>query len=259
MQALILMIQFMTRYPIPVAIDFTAERFVQGMKWMPLVGLLVALPAAGGFVLADWLLGRELAALIAVILLIGVTGGLHVDGLADTADGLFSYRSRERMLEIMRDSTLGVNGVIAVVLAILLKYLLLRAIPADGAVPALLAAPVLGRMALVWHSAVARYARQERGIGDYVNQTGLVQAVFATLFSLILVGGMLFFWGVRANVIPWLTLILHLPPVGLAVGFAAYVKWRLGGITGDTIGASIELAELLSLFVALLVWKYWLS
>jgi adenosylcobinamide-GDP ribazoletransferase len=259
MRAFILMIQFMTRYPVPIAVEFTADHFVRGMKWMPLVGLLVAVPAAVGMMLADGLLGRDLAALIAVVLLIGITGGLHLDGLADTADGLFSYRSRERMLEIMRDSTLGVNGVIAVVLAILVKYALLRAIAPAGAAPAVLVAPVLGRMALVWHSASARYAREERGIGDFVNQTGLTQAALATLSSLVLVGGILFLWGVPPSVIPWLTLVFHLPPIALAVGFAAYASRRLGGITGDTIGASIELSELLSFFVALLVWKYWLA
>lgn len=259
MQALVLMIQFMTRYPVPMTVDFTAGHFVRGMKWMPLVGLLVALPAAGGFLLADWLLGREIAAIAAVILLIGVTGGLHLDGLADSADGLFSYRSRERMLEIMRDSALGVNGVIAVVLAILLKYLLLRSIATDGAVPAVLVAPVVARMALVWHSASARYAREERGIGDFVNQTGWIQACSATLSSLVLVGGILFFCGVRPSAVPWLTLIFHLPPIALATGFAAYVNRRLGGITGDTIGASIELSEQLCLFIGLLVWKYWLT
>ena len=258
MQALILMIRFMTRYPIPIDVDFTAEYFVRGMKWMPLIGLLVALPAAGGFVLCDWLLNREIAAIAAVILLIGVTGGLHLDGLADSADGLFSYRSRERMLEIMRDSMLGVNGVITVVLTILLKYLLLCSIATDGVVPAVLVAPVLGRMALVWHSASANYARKERGIGDFVNQTGLIQAGSATVLSLVLVGGILFFGGVRPSVIPWLTLVFHLLPIVLAVGFATYVNRRLGGITGDTIGASVELSELLCFFIALLAWKYWL-
>lgn len=256
MKALILMIQFMTRYPIPVAVDFTAERFVQGMKWMPLVGLLAALPAAAGFVLADWLLGREVAAIVAVIGLITVTGGLHLDGIADTADGLFCYRSRERMLEIMRDSTLGTNGVIAVVLTILLKYIFLQTLPADGGVLAVLIAPVLGRTALTWHSAVARYAREERGIGDYVNQTGLAQAAAATLLSLVLVTGILVLGGVQLSLIPLVTLVLHLPPIGLAVLFAAYLHWRLGGITGDTIGASIELAEILSFLVFLLVWKF---
>ncbi|WP_319586953.1 adenosylcobinamide-GDP ribazoletransferase [uncultured Desulfobulbus sp.] len=256
MRALILMIQFMTRYPIPVQVEFTAERFVQGMKWMPLVGLLAALPAAAGYLLVDALLGRELAAMVAVIGLITVTGGLHLDGIADTADGLFSYRSRERMLEIMRDSTLGTNGVIALVLTILLKYILLQTIPGTGGVPAVLITPVLGRVALTWHSAAARYAREERGIGDYVNQTGLAQAAAATLMSLFLVTSILFLWGVHPSLVPLVVLILHLPPILLAVLFAAYLKRRLGGITGDTIGASIELAEILSFLVFLLVWKF---
>lgn len=256
MKALVLMIQFMTRYPIPLQIEFTAERFVQGMKWMPLVGLLAALPAAAGFALADVWFGREVAAIFAVLLLITVTGGLHLDGIADTADGLFSYRSRERMLEIMRDSTLGANGVIALVLTILLKYIFLQGIPAAGALLAVLITPVLGRMALTWHSAVARYAREERGIGDYVNQTGLAQAAAASVLSLFLVTAILLFSGMATRLAVVVTLLLHLPPIAVAVGFAAYLTRRLGGITGDTIGASIELAETLSLFTFLFLWKF---
>ena len=122
--------------------------------------------------------------------------------------------------------------------------------------PAVLITPVLGRVALTWHSAVARYAREERGIGDYVNQTGLAQAAAATLMSLFLVTSILFLWGVQPSLVPLVVLILHLPPILLAVLFAAYLKHRLGGITGDTIGASIELAEILSFLVFLLVWKF---
>lgn len=256
MKALILMIQFMTRYPIPVSIEFTAAHFVQGMKWMPLVGLLAALPAAGGFLLADRFLGGEIAAIVAVLALILITGGLHLDGIADTADGLFSYRSRERMLEIMRDSTLGTNGVVAVVLTVLLKYLLLHNIPASGALPAVLLTPVLGRMGLTWHSAVARYARDQRGIGDYVNQTGPTEAVVATLLSLGIVSAILLLWGLEPGRTLLVTLLLHLPPILLAVLFAAYLKKRLGGITGDTLGATIELAEIVTFLVFLVVWKY---
>ena len=256
LRAFILMLQFMTRYPIPLHIDFTAEHFVQGMKWMPLVGLLAALPAAAGFWAAHVVFGQEVAAVVAVLLLITVTGGLHLDGIADTADGLFSYRSRERMLEIMRDSTLGTNGVIAVVLTILLKYILLHNIPGNMAVLTVLLTPVLGRVALTWHSAVAQYARVERGIGDYVNQTGLLQAGAATLLSLILIAAILALWGFDGLPIVVMLVALHLPPICLAVCFALYLKRRLGGITGDTIGASIEMAEILSLFVFLLIWKY---
>lgn len=256
MKALVLMIQFMTRYPIPVVIEFTAEHFVRGMKWMPLVGLLAALPGALAFALADMWLDREVAALFAVIMLITVTGGLHLDGIADTADGLFSYRTRERMLEIMRDSTLGANGVIALVLTILLKYTLLAHIPGEGALLAVLATPVLGRAALTWHSACSCYAREVRGIGDYVNQTGLSQALAASAVALGLLTLLLVLFGVRAALVPAVALMLILPPVALAVLFALYLKRRLGGITGDTIGASIELAEILGFFIILLVWKF---
>ena len=256
MKSLILMIQFMTRYPIPVTIEFTAERFVQGMKWMPLVGLLAALPATIAFLVVDRFLGAELATIAAVIVLILITGGLHLDGIADTADGLFCYRSRERMLEIMRDSTLGANGVIAIVLTVFLKYLLLHNIPTSGAALAVLVTPVLGRMALVWHSAVARYAREERGIGDYVNQTGLAQAAAATCVSLGIVAGVLILWGLEPRLVAMVVVILHVPTILLAVLFAFYLKRRLGGITGDTIGATVELAEINAFLVFLLVWKY---
>lgn len=256
MKALVLMIQFMTRYPIPVEIEFTAEHFVRGMKWMPLVGLLAALPGALAFALADVWLDREVAALFAVIMLITVTGGLHLDGIADTADGLFSYRTRERMLEIMRDSTLGANGVIALVLTILLKFILLAHIPGSGALLAVLVTPVLGRTALTWHSACSCYAREVRGIGDYVNQTGLPQALAATAVALGLLALLLVLFGGRAALVPAVVAMLLLPPVALAVLFALYLKRRLGGITGDTIGASIELAEILGFFIILLVWKF---
>ena len=256
MRALILMIQFMTRYPIPVQVEFTAARFVDGMRWMPLVGLLVALPAAGAFLLADAWLGRDLAAIAAVVSLILVTGGLHLDGIADTADGLFSYRSRERMLAIMRDSTLGTNGVTAVVLAILVKYLLLANIPGTPAVLAVLTAPVLGRMALTWHAASARYAREERGIGDFVNQTGMHQAAIATLASLAIVGLTLALAGIPLGSVALVAVALHVPAIALAVLFAIHCTRRLGGITGDTIGATIELTETLSCIVTLLVWKF---
>jgi adenosylcobinamide-GDP ribazoletransferase len=256
MQALILMLQFMTRYPIPMEIEFSAAHFVRGMKWMPLVGLLAALPGALAFTLADIWLNREIAALFAVTMLITVTGGLHLDGIADTADGLFSYRTRERMLEIMRDSTLGANGVIALVLTILLKFTLLSHIPGHGALFAVLATPILGRTALTWHSASACYAREVRGIGDYVNQTGLPQALAATAVSFSLILLLLVLFGVRTALIPAVAMLLILPSIALATGFAVYLKNRLGGITGDTIGASIELSEMLSFFVILLVWKY---
>ncbi|MGI6656488.1 MAG: adenosylcobinamide-GDP ribazoletransferase [Desulfobulbus sp.] len=256
MRPLILMIQFMTRYPIPMQIEFTAEHFVRGMKWMPVVGLLCALPAALGFAVADHWLGRDCAAVTTLILWITVTGALHLDGIADTADGLFSYRSRERMLEIMRDSALGVNGVTTLALAILVKFVLLRNLPDSCAVAAVLTAPVLGRMALTWHAAGASYARNSHGLGDFVNRCGLPQALGATLISCLLVVPILAVFGVGGAWLPLCALLLHLVPIALALLFARYLKARLGGITGDTIGASIELSEMVTLLLFVLLWKW---
>ncbi len=243
MRSLLLMIQFMTRYPIPLVIEFTAAHFVRGMKWMPLVGLLVGLPAAAGFLGLNALFGRELGAVAAVLFGIVVTGGLHLDGLADSADGLFSYRPRERILEIMRDSTLGTNGVTTIVLAVLIRYILLYRLPEQAVPAALLCAPVLGRMAVVWQAACASYARESRGLGEFVNQTGLRQALAAALFSCILVAAILAILGLRAGGV-LATVLLHGFAIPPAILFTLYLKKRLGGITGDTLGATIELTEL---------------
>ena len=256
MASLILMIQFMTRYPLPGAIPFTARHFVEGMKWMPLVGLFIGLPAALAVLLFSSLLGAELSALAAVVLLIVVTGGLHLDGIGDTADGLFSCRPREEMLAIMRDSTLGANGVIAIVLTILIKYVLLAGLPASVAAVALLAAPLSSRMALTWHAATAQYSRAEPGLGEFVNQVGFSQARSASLIALALLIPLLLFLQMSWPLYLLLLGAIFVGAILIAVLFARTLVQKVGGITGDTIGATIELCELCTLLIFYLFWKH---
>ena len=256
MSSLILMIQFMTRYPVPGAIPFSAQHFVQGMKWMPLVGLLVGLPAALMMLVAVPFFGTSLSAFAAVLILILVTGGLHLDGIGDTADGLFSCRPREEMLVIMRDSTLGANGVTAIVLTILLKYLLLAALPVTTAAIALLAAPLAGRMALIWHAASAPYARAEPGLGEFVNQVGFSQARSASLIALALLIPLLLFLQMSWPLYLLLLGAIFVGAILIAVLFARTLVQKVGGITGDTIGATIELCELCTLLIFYLFWKH---
>lgn len=251
MAALILMIQFMTRYPLPGEVPFTAENFVCGMKWMPLVGLLIGLPAAALFGLAARFFDANLAAFFAVLALILITGGLHLDGLGDTADGLFSNRSPEKMLHIMRDPATGANGVVAIVLALLFPWLILSALPTRWAVPALLAAPVAGRMALTWHAAAAGYARNSPGLGAFVDQVGSREALRATLLALVL---LLPICLSTPNALLLLVCTMAVC-MALAVGFARFLTRKLGGITGDTIGATIELSEIATFFIFYLFWK----
>ena len=264
MQALFLMIRFLTRWPLPEAwfrADFSEDNFVRGMKWLPLVGLLVGLPAALWLWFAETILPHDnfFGPFCAVALLIRASGGLHMDGLADTADGLFANRPREKMLAIMRDSTVGAGGVIAIVLDILGKFLLVSDLVVAGssetAVVAILAAPVCGRMALVWHAAAAPYARNEPGLGAFVNRVGYRHALAATLVALALLTPLSFFlcgtWTCRLGLLA----LFVLGPIALALLFARHLAKRLGGITGDTMGATIELAELATLFLCLLAFS----
>lgn len=261
MPSLFLMIRFLTRWPLPESwfhADFSEDNFVRGMKWLPLVGLLVGLPAALWLCFAGTILPHDnlFGPFCAVALLIWASGGLHLDGLADTADALFANRSREKTLAIMRDSAVGAGGVIAIVLDILGKCFLVADLTAAGssetAVVALLAAPVCGRMALVWHAAAAPYARNEPGLGAFVNRVAYRHALAASGMALaLLVPFFLVLWGYGAFR-PGLLALLVLCPVVLALLFARYLAKRLGGITGDTMGATIELAELTTLFIFLL-------
>ncbi len=256
MRSFVLMVQFMTRYPVPVEIDFSVSRFVEGMKWMPLVGLLVGLPGALSVVLLTSLLGQEVAVLFAIIMMICVTGGLHLDGIGDTADGLFSYRSKERVLEIMRDSTLGTNGVIAVVLIILLKFILLKNLPIATTIIALLTAPIIGRMAITWHAAFSKYAREGEGMGGFVEQVTPGSALAATGLSFILSVVLFFVVGISWHTGVLFLLVLHLTTIGWALLFARYLQKRIDGITGDTIGTTIEISEVITFIFYLLAWNY---
>ena len=103
-QAFVAAIQFLTRIPVPVEVPFTNAVLKRSTLFFPVAGLLVGLATWGG----GWLLQQVLpvmpAAALTLLIMLGMTGGLHLDGLMDTADGILSHRSRERMLEIMKDS-----------------------------------------------------------------------------------------------------------------------------------------------------------
>ncbi len=256
MRSFLLMVQFMTRYPVPREVDYSVDRFVEGVKWMPLVGLLVGLPGAIIVAGCTSFLGTEVAVLFALALMIGVTGGLHLDGVADTADGLFSYRPKERMLEIMRDATLGTNGVLAVFLTLLSKFVLLKNLPLSCVVVAMLSAPVLGRMTTAWHTAFSGYARQTSGMGEFVGRVTGFMALQATMVSFLLSLVLFLCAGVSFVAGAVFIVLLHFIIIAWAIFFARYVQKRIGGITGDTIGATLEVSEIMTFFYFLLAWKY---
>jgi len=240
----LLALQFLTRIPVPLRCAVTERQLARSMAYYPLVGLLLG----GAAVLLHLLVARFAAApvadLAAVTLLVLLTGNMHLDGLMDTADGIWSGRPREQMLEIMRDSRVGSHAVAAGILVLLAKIILLGQISPAARTAALLLFPVLGRWSIVYAATIHPYARSH-GLGRFTASLGKWQLLFASAVTLALSYYLLQTAG----------LILCGAVLLGAVLLAAYLARRVGGMTGDLLGAVNELMEVLALIVLLLLQK----
>jgi adenosylcobinamide-GDP ribazoletransferase len=228
-------LRFLTVLPLPGKWGCSESALTGSAPFFPLVGLLIGgIAAAVSFPL--WRVFPALPAAVLIVLsLLGASGGLHMDGLSDTADGFQGSRSRERILEIMRDSRVGAMGVIAVVSVVAVKIAALASLAGPRLVwIAVLLMPVAGRCAMVVKMALLPYARGEGGLGTpFYEKRPSFSAAWAVLVLLAtgwLAGGPV---GAIAGGAALITTLL----------FAAYTYRRIGGATGDTLGASCELAE----------------
>ena len=238
-------LQFLTILPLPRSFS-PDERVLGGsIPLFPVVGLAIGAAVA----LLDRGLGLlfpvGVTSVFAVILLIAVSGGLHTDGLADTADGFFSSRPRERIIEIMRDSRTGPMGVAAIVCMVALKIALIASVSGPSRIWVLLLMPVAGRSALLVQMALLPYARHEGLAGIFHRNRSRSHAFWALAFLATA--------GLLAGGVPGL--VAGAGSFLFALLFAVYVRRRIGGLTGDTLGASCELAELVPALVAS-AWLY---
>ncbi len=225
--------RFLTIFPLPGKLGTTKQELAGATPCFPLVGLLlgaIALPLVG---LLQMLFPPAVTAVLTTLVLLAFSGGLHLDGLADTADGFFSSRPRERIFEIMRDSATGAMGVIALVVLLLLKTVCLSTLSAS-LLAAVFLMPIAGRTAILLMMAILPYARSQGGLATlfYSRRSKLVG-----LWSLV-------FFGVAA----WLTAGIRGLAAVLAVGllvivFSWFCRAKIGGATGDTLGAACEMAE----------------
>jgi adenosylcobinamide-GDP ribazoletransferase len=231
-------IAFLTRVPLPARLEAGAREVGRAMLFFPAVGAaLGALLAAAGLALSR-ALPLPLAAVLVVALGTAVTGALHLDGLADTADGLGGGRDAEHALRIMRDHAVGTYGAAALALALLVKAAAIAALLGrPGAAAWLPVAGALSRWVIV---PVARFAPSARpdGLGASVAaHVGPLEVVGATVLALGLTFGLSGVQGVAA--------CATVAVAGAAL--AEVCRRRIGGMTGDTLGATGELAEALVL------------
>ena len=236
MRKILIALTFLTRLPVPIPKNITAEEMGKSSAFFPFVGLIL-----GGILVGlNWLTGhiwtsRFTINAILLVSLIGLTGGLHLDGLMDTCDGIFSGRPRERMLEIMKDSSVGAFGILGAICILLLKLAFLSEIDDTQKWKALLLAPTFGRWSMSFALVAFPYARKE-GMGgtfaDFANVKGLILASSLLVVTFVIV-------------LQWRVGFIMPPLVLSAYALALSISSKLGGLTGDTYGALCEFMEMI--------------
>ena len=235
MKSFVLMLTFLTRIPFPVRFEFNEKDFARGLVHMPVIGLILALPM---YLVAAYVPfpSQGMKAFILMLMYLMVAGGLHLDGLADYFDGVFSARDRQRVLEIMKDSSLGTFGVVGLILWGLGMYTgLTLATPLT-----ILLMPVVGRVVGMMLCAFGKYPK-EAGMGQPLVAYG--QWYHGFLACLLLLAVLLWLgptYGLSGLVV-----------LGAMVLFFLRTNQVIGGITGDVVGAGIEISQILWLLIQL--------
>jgi adenosylcobinamide-GDP ribazoletransferase len=226
--------QFLTRIPAG-SLPWSEDLLGRSAAFFPVVGLVVG----GGAALVDWLcrprVNDSLRAVAVLIFLVAITGGLHEDALADVADGLGVRRTREQALAIMRDSRIGSFGATALGLALLARYALIAALPPARAAATLITAHVLCR----WTSLpLAAYLPPARGNDGQGASFGLHVPRSSVLLGTLLAAALTAALLGKAFLLPLLV------AAALVMLSGWYYRHRLGGITGDCLGAANQVTEI---------------
>lgn len=232
---------FLTVLPLSAASTVKTRELGRSMAYFPLIGLGLGLLLAAANAALGIFFPPSVCALLVLLLLIYCTGALHLDGVADTADGMYGIRDRATRLRIMKDSRVGAMGVVALLCLLLLKVVTLSALPPAVRWPVLIALPVVGRWMMVALAVLAPYARSEGGTGSvFVEEVGQRELGIATLILAVVLIGFFKLWG--------LTLLAAL--ILAVIALERYFRQRLGGVTGDILGAVCEWSEAFFLLLA---------
>jgi adenosylcobinamide-GDP ribazoletransferase len=263
MKSFLLAMQFLTIIPISVKGTVTERHIATSSLFFPLVGLFQGLIVAALAYLLTLVFPKHLVSGLAVLGFILLNGGFHMDGLADTFDALAvkssgdSNKDKAKRLSVMKDSTTGAIGVVSVVMAILLTYLLISALldkySITMALYLLLLMPVFSKWVMVPVMAFGQAARNE-GLGKiFIGGTGIAQTLGASAFliaafvgaSFLCPSGSVYSEGV-------FLLICGLCLFGYGLAWSSFCKSKFGGLTGDNVGAAGQVADLIFLVIAYL-------
>ncbi len=237
---------FLTTIPLSrVHHEPTAPELAASMAWYSTVGLMLG----GILALSDrWLnyiFAQEVVNICLIVLLVSLTRGLHQDGLADTLDGLAGGRTPADRLSIMRDPRIGAIGATGLFLALILRYAGLMALPQSLRVPVLVCMPALGRCTMVVLAWLVPYARADGGLASpFLAHLSVWHVIGSTV---VLTAALVIGLGVTATIVTVVGSAL------IIIAVIAMCRTFFGGITGDTLGATNEIAEILFLLLVPLV------
>lgn len=240
MKHFLIALQFLTVFPVKLK-EAGEKDFGKSLRYFPLVGTIIGLILAVSLFLFSRIFPDIISRLLILVILVVITGAIHLDGFADTCDGLYGSRERRKVLEIMRDSHIGAIGAVGLILLLLLKFGLLYSIPYFLLGRSLIVMATLGRWFQVLACCLCGYA-EGGGKGKYfVKYAKKREFIFSSLFSLAVVTVVMNIKGIALFI---LSTMVILPIV-------SYIKRRIGGMTGDTIGAIAEASEVIILFISL--------
>ena len=237
--------RFLTRLPMGTNSACDAQDIARSARWFPLIGALLGGVYVAAFELSIRAIPPLVTAVMIVIIDAWITGAMHFDGLADTADGFGGGRTRKDVLRIMRDHAIGAYGAVAIGLALALRIAAIAAfamsVERSQAISGLLLAPVLGRWSAVVSGSTQPYARPPEddfgSVGSPARFIGRIELLIATAITVCIAAGV-------AEVAGSWRGVAALPLVGVAVTlWNWWCRRRIGGVTGDTLGAGIEISE----------------
>ena len=231
-RAFLLMISFFTRIPVGRHIEYSDDLYKRSLITFPIVGLVIGAFLALPALIVD--LQTSIRAILVIVIYIFVSGGIHLDGLADSCDGLFSSRSKDRILEIMKDSHIGSFGVIGLILYFLVFYTCAGELTWQW----LFVMPVVGKITGYFTAGFSRYARVDHGMGYlFIENIKPLHAIFMCIVGAAIVFGLL---GVSG-------LLAYAVSIVASIGVNAAIYRVIEGQTGDTIGFTIECCQMIFL------------
>ncbi len=232
-------LRFLTTIPVPWVKEIKPKQQGNSLAYFPVVGLLLGIILAISDIILSIVLPGEIVNVALVVILIAFTGALHLDGFIDTCDGALAPKSPEERLQIMADTRVGAFGVVGAAAILLMKYAALSSLSGPIRIPALLLMPLLARWAVVYSIYSFPYAPKKEGMGlAFKRNARALGFVLATLITLVVVVALGMY---QRLLLEWVVLFAAVWVFSAGVSF--FLKRRLGGLTGDTYGAIVEVSE----------------